>query len=76
MDAAFGKFLIGIPKDLEEAAMVDGSTRLGVFLKILLPLMGPGLVATRFGTSGARCDATTPIWSSTSRSCCRCYQGC
>ena len=26
--------------------MVDGSTRLGVFLKILLPLMGPGLVAT------------------------------
>ena len=39
-------FLIGIPKDLEEAAMVDGSTRLGVFMKILLPLMGPGLVAT------------------------------
>jgi N,N'-diacetylchitobiose transport system permease protein len=39
-------FLIGIPKDLEEAGMVDGSTRLGVFLKILLPLMGPGLVAT------------------------------
>src|SRR4029077_13463920 len=39
-------FLIGIPKDLEEAAMVDGSTRVGVFLKILLPLMAPGLVAT------------------------------
>jgi N,N'-diacetylchitobiose transport system permease protein len=39
-------FLLGIPKELEEAAMVDGSTRLGVFVKILLPLMGPGLVAT------------------------------
>jgi len=39
-------FLLGIPKDLEEAAMVDGSTRLGVFVKILLPLMAPGLVAT------------------------------
>jgi N,N'-diacetylchitobiose transport system permease protein len=39
-------FLLGIPKELEEAAMVDGSTRLGVFLKILLPLMAPGLVAT------------------------------
>jgi N,N'-diacetylchitobiose transport system permease protein len=39
-------FLLGIPKELEEAAMVDGSTRLGVFMKILLPLMGPGLVAT------------------------------
>src|SRR4029079_13432486 len=39
-------FLLGIPKELEEAAMVDGSTRLGVFVKILLPLMGPGLVGT------------------------------
>jgi len=39
-------FLLGIPKELEEAAMVDGSTRLGVFVKILLPLMAPGLVAT------------------------------
>jgi N,N'-diacetylchitobiose transport system permease protein len=39
-------FLLGIPKELEESAMVDGSTRLGVFVKILLPLMGPGLVAT------------------------------
>ncbi len=39
-------FLIGIPKDLEEAAMVDGSTRLGAFMRILLPLVAPGLVAT------------------------------
>jgi N,N'-diacetylchitobiose transport system permease protein len=39
-------FLIGIPKDLEEAAMVDGSTRLGAFARILLPLIAPGLVAT------------------------------
>jgi N,N'-diacetylchitobiose transport system permease protein len=39
-------FLIGIPKDLEEAAMVDGSTRLGAFIRILLPLVAPGLVAT------------------------------
>jgi len=39
-------FIVGIPKDLEEAAMVDGSTRLGAFVKILLPLVAPGLVAT------------------------------
>jgi len=39
-------FLLGIPKELEEAAMVDGSTRLGAFVRILLPLVGPGLVAT------------------------------
>jgi N,N'-diacetylchitobiose transport system permease protein len=39
-------FIIGIPRDLEEAAMVDGSSRLGAFVRILLPLVAPGLVAT------------------------------
>jgi N,N'-diacetylchitobiose transport system permease protein len=39
-------FLLGIPKDLEEAAMVDGSSRVGAFVRILLPLVAPGLVAT------------------------------
>ena len=39
-------FLLGIPKELEEAAMVDGSSRLGSFMRILLPLVAPGLVAT------------------------------
>src|SRR5205823_3081673 len=39
-------FILGIPRELEEAAMVDGSTRLGAFVRILLPLIAPGLVAT------------------------------
>jgi N,N'-diacetylchitobiose transport system permease protein len=39
-------FLLNIPKELEEAAMVDGLTRVGAFTKILLPLVAPGLVAT------------------------------
>ena len=39
-------FILGIPKELEEAAMVDGSSRLGAFIRILLPLVAPGLVAT------------------------------
>jgi N,N'-diacetylchitobiose transport system permease protein len=39
-------FLINIPHDLEEAAMVDGNSRFGAFVKILLPLVMPGLVAT------------------------------
>ena len=39
-------FIMGIPRELEEAAMVDGSSRLGAFLRILLPLVAPGLVAT------------------------------
>jgi len=34
-----------IPIDLEEQAMVDGATRLQAFIRILLPLTGPGLVA-------------------------------
>jgi N,N'-diacetylchitobiose transport system permease protein len=39
-------YLLGIPRELEEAAMVDGSSRLGAFVRILLPLVAPGLVAT------------------------------
>jgi N,N'-diacetylchitobiose transport system permease protein len=39
-------FILGIPRELEEAAMVDGSSRFGAFARILLPLVAPGLVAT------------------------------
>jgi N,N'-diacetylchitobiose transport system permease protein len=39
-------FIVNIPEDLEEAAMVDGCTRAGAFRRILLPLVAPGLVAT------------------------------
>jgi N,N'-diacetylchitobiose transport system permease protein len=39
-------FMLGVPKELEEAAMVDGSSRLGAFVRILLPLVAPGIVAT------------------------------
>jgi N,N'-diacetylchitobiose transport system permease protein len=39
-------FMLGVPQELMEAAMVDGSTRLGAFVRILLPLIAPGLVAT------------------------------
>jgi len=39
-------FVMGIPRELEEAAMVDGCTRMGAFLRILVPLIAPGLVAT------------------------------
>jgi len=39
-------FVAGIPVDLEEAAMVDGATRFGAFMRVTLPLLAPGLVAT------------------------------
>ena len=39
-------FILGVPRELEEAAMVDGTTRFGAFVRVLLPLVAPGLVAT------------------------------
>ncbi len=39
-------FFDGIPKDLEEAAMIDGCTRLQALRKVILPLTLPGLGAT------------------------------
>jgi len=37
-------FFLSVPRDLEAAAMVDGATRWGSFLRITLPLVRPGLV--------------------------------
>jgi multiple sugar transport system permease protein len=39
-------FFLAIPRDLEEAAMVDGCTPFKAFVKIVLPNAAPGLVAT------------------------------
>ncbi|WP_112263986.1 ABC transporter permease [Lentzea terrae] len=39
-----------IPADLEEAALVDGCTRFGAFLRIVLPLAKPGLLAVALFT--------------------------
>jgi multiple sugar transport system permease protein len=39
-------FFREIPLDLEEASMVDGSSRMTAFRRIVLPLAAPGLVAT------------------------------
>jgi len=37
-------FLRGIPAELEDAATIDGASRLQFFARIVLPLSGPGLV--------------------------------
>jgi multiple sugar transport system permease protein len=34
-----------IPEELEESAMIDGSTRFGAFYRIVLPLAAPGVLA-------------------------------
>jgi trehalose/maltose transport system permease protein len=37
-------FMRGLPRDLEEAAYVDGATPFQVFWRVMLPLVAPGLV--------------------------------
>lgn len=35
-----------VPEELDQAAMVDGCSRLGAFLRVILPIIAPGMVAT------------------------------
>ncbi|MET9847198.1 carbohydrate ABC transporter permease [Streptomyces ossamyceticus] len=39
-------FIVNIPRELEEAAMVDGCSRTTAFLRVVFPLLAPGMVAT------------------------------
>ncbi|GGQ26621.1 carbohydrate ABC transporter permease [Streptomyces mutabilis] len=38
-------FVVNIPRELEEAAMVDGCSRMGAFWRVIFPLLAPGLAA-------------------------------
>ena len=39
-------FFLGIPKDLDESAMVDGCSRFQAFRLVIIPVMWPGVVTT------------------------------
>lgn len=39
-------FFEELPRDLEEAAMIDGDSRLGALVRVIIPLVAPGLAAT------------------------------
>ncbi|MFG2945331.1 carbohydrate ABC transporter permease [Streptomyces adustus] len=39
-------FVAAVPRELEEAAMVDGCTRGQAFRRVILPLLAPGLMST------------------------------
>lgn len=39
-------YYMALPEDLEDAARVDGCSRLGAFIRVILPLARPGLVTT------------------------------
>jgi len=41
----FRQYALGLPKELMDAARIDGSTEYGIFFKIMLPLMTPSLAA-------------------------------
>ncbi len=43
-------FMSGIPKELEEAAVMDGCTQTGIYRHIVLPLLKPGLVVVAIWT--------------------------
>jgi multiple sugar transport system permease protein len=37
-------FFMAVPVELDEAAMIDGCSRWGAFRRVILPVMGPGLI--------------------------------
>lgn len=43
-------YIAGIPVDLEEAAAMDGASRMRTLRSVILPLLAPGLVATALFT--------------------------
>lgn len=43
-------FFRDIPKEIEESAMIDGATRLGAFMRVIVPVMWPGIIATSLFT--------------------------
>jgi multiple sugar transport system permease protein len=56
------QFIRGIPKELDEAAEIDGCSPFGIFLRIILPLIRPALVtATIFSFYWTWEDFLTPL---------------
>jgi multiple sugar transport system permease protein len=43
-------FFMDIPQEIEEAAMVDGASRLRAFTQVIVPIMWPGIVSTALFT--------------------------
>ncbi len=43
-------FFLEVPKELEEAAMMDGATRIQAFVRVVIPTMKPGIIATSLFT--------------------------
>ena len=53
---AFGTFLLrqffmGLPDEVEEAAVIDGANRWQIFIKVMLPLAKPGMISLSIFTA-------------------------
>jgi len=44
------RFFMEVPREIEEAAMMDGATRLQAFRMVVVPIMWPGIIATSLFT--------------------------
>lgn len=56
------QFMRGIPKDFDEAAYIDGCSRFGIFIKIIIPMVVPSLVTVAiFSFYGAWGDFMGPL---------------
>ena len=40
------QFIRGLPKELDEAAMIDGCNKYTIFSRVILPLLGPSIITT------------------------------
>ena len=40
------QFMKGIPRELDEAAKIDGCSKYGLFFRIILPLLKPSIITT------------------------------
>ncbi len=43
-------FFMDIPREIEESAMIDGASRLGAFIRVIIPIMWPGIIASALFT--------------------------
>lgn len=44
------QFIRGLPKDLDEAAIIDGCSKTGIYFRIVIPLSTPALITTALFT--------------------------
>ena len=55
-----GRFFSSIPRDIEEAALVDGASHWGALFRVVLPVARPGIIAVSvfaFMTAWGRCSS-------------------